>query len=143
MQTDKAHQENDRAVMAAYGVPAKTTESECVAELFKRCQALVTAFMCHPRRLTDCRGATARMGRWRRNNRFAGLNEKVDLASPSGAFPSSMPGGGGQNLLLFQMKQREEFADDQVEGNSSDNPGVGQDVLVDPRRKNAPVNRPE
>ena len=37
----KAHQENDRAVMAAYGFPAKTTESECVAELFKRYQALV------------------------------------------------------------------------------------------------------
>ena len=39
----KAHQENDRAVMAAYGFPAKTTESECVAELFKRYQALVAA----------------------------------------------------------------------------------------------------
>ena len=37
----KAHQENDRAVMAAYGFPVKTTESECVAELFKRYQALV------------------------------------------------------------------------------------------------------
>ena len=37
----KAHQENDRAVMAAYGFPAKTTESECVAELFKRYQSLV------------------------------------------------------------------------------------------------------
>ncbi len=36
----KAHQENDRAVMAAYGFPVKTTESECVAELFKRYQAL-------------------------------------------------------------------------------------------------------
>ena len=39
----KAHQENDRAVMAAYGFPTKTTESECVAELFKRYQALVAA----------------------------------------------------------------------------------------------------
>ncbi|MBR1837715.1 MAG: class I SAM-dependent DNA methyltransferase [Kiritimatiellae bacterium] len=37
----KAHQENDRAVMAAYGFPTKTTESECVAELFKRYQSLV------------------------------------------------------------------------------------------------------
>ena len=37
----KAHQENDRAVMAAYGFPTKTTESECVAELFKRYQTLV------------------------------------------------------------------------------------------------------
>ncbi|MBR4613988.1 MAG: class I SAM-dependent DNA methyltransferase, partial [Kiritimatiellae bacterium] len=39
----KAHQENDRAVMAAYGFPVKTTESECVAELFKRYQSLVAA----------------------------------------------------------------------------------------------------
>ena len=39
----KAHQENDRAVMAAYGFPTKTTESECVAELFKRYQTLVAA----------------------------------------------------------------------------------------------------
>ncbi len=32
----RAHQDNDRAVMAAYGFsPGKTTESECVAELFK------------------------------------------------------------------------------------------------------------
>ena len=37
----KAHQDNDRAVMAAYGFPVKTTESECVAELFKRYQRLV------------------------------------------------------------------------------------------------------
>ena len=36
----KAHQENDRAVMAAYNFPVKTTESECVAELFRRYQAL-------------------------------------------------------------------------------------------------------
>ena len=39
----KAHQENDRAVMAAYGFPTKMTESECVAELFKRYQSLVAA----------------------------------------------------------------------------------------------------
>ena len=32
----RAHQNNDRAVMAAYGFPVKTmTESQCVAELFK------------------------------------------------------------------------------------------------------------
>ena len=31
----KAHQENDKAVMAAYGFSIKMTESECVAELFK------------------------------------------------------------------------------------------------------------
>ena len=32
----KAHQQNDRAVMAAYGLPVKdTTESSCVAELMK------------------------------------------------------------------------------------------------------------
>ncbi|MBP3773676.1 MAG: hypothetical protein J6I53_13480 [Treponema sp.] len=31
----KAHQANDRAVMAAYGFSSKMTESECVAELFK------------------------------------------------------------------------------------------------------------
>lgn len=35
-------QENDRAVMAVYGFPVKTTESECVAELFKRYQALAS-----------------------------------------------------------------------------------------------------
>ena len=34
----KAHQENDRAVMAAYGFSTKMTESECVAELFKMYQ---------------------------------------------------------------------------------------------------------
>ena len=32
----QAHRQNDRAVMAAYGFPMKMTESECVAELFKR-----------------------------------------------------------------------------------------------------------
>ncbi|KAF5076349.1 hypothetical protein DSECCO2_162160 [anaerobic digester metagenome] len=31
----KAHQDNDRAVMAAYGFTTKMTESECVAELMK------------------------------------------------------------------------------------------------------------
>lgn len=31
----KAHQANDRAVMAAYGFNTRMTESECVAELFK------------------------------------------------------------------------------------------------------------
>lgn len=37
----RAHQENDRAVMAAYGFPVKTTtESTCVAELFKMYQDL-------------------------------------------------------------------------------------------------------
>jgi len=37
----KAHQENDRAVMQAYGFPIKTmTESQCVAELFKMYQEL-------------------------------------------------------------------------------------------------------
>ena len=36
-----AHQDNDRAVMAAYGFPIKTmTESQCVAELFKLYQKL-------------------------------------------------------------------------------------------------------
>ena len=36
----KAHQANDRAVMAAYGFSTKMTESECVAELFKMYQTL-------------------------------------------------------------------------------------------------------
>ena len=36
----RAHQENDRAVMAAYGFKVGMTESECVAELFKRYQTL-------------------------------------------------------------------------------------------------------
>lgn len=37
-----AHEQNDRAVMQAYGFPVKNTftESQCVAELFKRYQAL-------------------------------------------------------------------------------------------------------
>ena len=38
----KAHQENDRAVMQAYGFDVKTmTESSCVAELMKMYQKLV------------------------------------------------------------------------------------------------------
>jgi type I restriction-modification system DNA methylase subunit len=37
----KAHQENDKAVMAAYGfTPGKTTEPECVAKLFEMYQEL-------------------------------------------------------------------------------------------------------
>ena len=37
----KAHQQNDRAVMEAYGMPVKTTtESSCVAELMRRYQEL-------------------------------------------------------------------------------------------------------
>ena len=37
----KAHQQNDRAVMAAYGFPIKGfTESDCVAALMKRYQEL-------------------------------------------------------------------------------------------------------
>ena len=39
----KAHQDNDRAVMAAYGFSPKMTESECVAELFKMYQELTSA----------------------------------------------------------------------------------------------------
>ena len=39
----RAHQENDRAVMQAYGFPVKSTfqESECVAELFRMYQGMV------------------------------------------------------------------------------------------------------
>lgn len=36
----KAHQENDRAVIAAYGFNPKMTESEIVAELFKMYEKL-------------------------------------------------------------------------------------------------------
>ena len=36
----RAHQENDRAVMAAYGFKIGMTESQCVAELFKMYQEL-------------------------------------------------------------------------------------------------------
>ena len=37
----KAHQQNDKAVMRAYGFDVKTTtETTCVAELMKRYQAL-------------------------------------------------------------------------------------------------------
>ena len=38
----KAHQQNDFAVMAAYGFDKKITESECVAELMKLYQQLTT-----------------------------------------------------------------------------------------------------
>lgn len=39
----RAHQQNDRAVMQAYGFPNKgVTESICVAELMRRYQALVS-----------------------------------------------------------------------------------------------------
>lgn len=38
----KAHQANDLAVMAAYGFHKKMTESECVAELMKMYQGLVS-----------------------------------------------------------------------------------------------------
>ncbi len=38
----KAHQENDRAVMAAYGFDLKMGESECVAELFRMYTQLTT-----------------------------------------------------------------------------------------------------
>ena len=36
----KAHQENDRAVMEAYGFSTKMTESECVAKLMEMYQEL-------------------------------------------------------------------------------------------------------
>ena len=36
----KAHQQNDRAVMAAYGFPITMTESECVARLFSIYQTI-------------------------------------------------------------------------------------------------------
>ena len=39
----KAHEANDKAVMAAYGFNAKLTEPEIVAELFKRYQELTRA----------------------------------------------------------------------------------------------------
>ena len=39
----KAHQQNDRAVMIAYGMPVKeTTESSCVSELMKRYQEMTS-----------------------------------------------------------------------------------------------------
>ena len=39
----KAHQANDRAVMAAYGFPVRNfTESDCVAALMKMYQELTT-----------------------------------------------------------------------------------------------------
>ena len=40
----KAHQQNDRAVMEAYGMSIReTTESSCVAELMRRYQAMTAA----------------------------------------------------------------------------------------------------
>jgi hypothetical protein len=37
----RAHQDNDRAVMAAYGFPVKGfTESDCVARLFEMYQGM-------------------------------------------------------------------------------------------------------
>ena len=42
-----AHQNNDRAVMAAYGMSVRdTTESSCVAELMRRYQELVSKTSC-------------------------------------------------------------------------------------------------
>jgi hypothetical protein len=39
----KAHQQNDKAVMQAYGFPIKNfTETDCVAELMKLYQSLTT-----------------------------------------------------------------------------------------------------
>ena len=37
----QAHRQNDQAVMAAYGFSTKMTESECVAELFKKYAKIV------------------------------------------------------------------------------------------------------
>ena len=37
----QAHRQNDRAVMAVYDFSTKMTESECVAELFKRYAKIV------------------------------------------------------------------------------------------------------
>ena len=37
----KAHQANDRAVMAAYGFDTKISEAECVAALMRMYQILV------------------------------------------------------------------------------------------------------
>lgn len=38
----KAHRANDRATLRAYGFPVKITESDCVAELMKRYEALTS-----------------------------------------------------------------------------------------------------
>lgn len=43
----QAHRQNDRAVMAAYGFSTKMTESECVAELFKRHAKIVEERICN------------------------------------------------------------------------------------------------
>ena len=38
----KAHQQNDKAVMEAYGMPIRdTTEASCVAALMRRYQSLI------------------------------------------------------------------------------------------------------
>lgn len=37
----KAHQENDKAVMQAYGFSTKLTESDCVSELMKLYEKIV------------------------------------------------------------------------------------------------------
>lgn len=37
----QAHRQNDRGVMAVYDFSTKMTESECVAELFKRYAKIV------------------------------------------------------------------------------------------------------
>ena len=36
----EAHRANDRAVLRAYGLPVTITESDCVAELMRRYEAL-------------------------------------------------------------------------------------------------------
>ena len=40
----RAHTENDKAVMEAYGFSIKMTEADCVAELMKLYQKLVEKF---------------------------------------------------------------------------------------------------
>ena len=40
---NKAHKENDKAVMEAYGFDKKMTESECVAKLFEMYKRMVEA----------------------------------------------------------------------------------------------------
>ncbi|MBR1890018.1 MAG: methylase [Alloprevotella sp.] len=38
----RAHQQNDRAVLAAYGFPSSISESDIVTALFRRYQALIS-----------------------------------------------------------------------------------------------------
>ena len=46
----KAHQQNDKAVMEAYGMPIRdTTEASCVAGLMRRYQALAAAKDMNPK----------------------------------------------------------------------------------------------